>query len=183
MYVGRLSPRKGVDIVVNAVQRLRSQGIDASLDIVGAVFPGYEWYEAELRSLVDRNGTSDQVRFHGFQHEVWQFFDAADVVVVPSRVDEPFGNTAVEAALAARPAVVSQTSGLKEAAAGYSSVQFVEPDDLDAVVDALQRVVDARSDFFESAMADREIALDRHGLDRYRRSISSAVQAMNQSAR
>ena len=42
VYVGRLSPRKGVDLASDAIDRLRSAGIDAELDIVGDVFRGYE---------------------------------------------------------------------------------------------------------------------------------------------
>ena len=47
--VGRLSPRKGVDVALDAVGLLRRSGVDASLSVCGSVFPGYEWYEGELR--------------------------------------------------------------------------------------------------------------------------------------
>jgi len=51
--VGRLSPRKGVDVALDAVGLLRRSGVDASLSVCGSVFPGYEWYEAELRERAD----------------------------------------------------------------------------------------------------------------------------------
>ena len=50
-------------------------------------------------------------------------------MVVPSRVGEPFGNTAVEAALAGRPLIVSESSGLVEATHGLPGVHRVKPGD------------------------------------------------------
>ena len=38
--VGRLSPRKGQDIAVQALAEVVSTGIDATLTLVGGVFPG-----------------------------------------------------------------------------------------------------------------------------------------------
>ena len=39
VYVGRLSPRKGVDVAVAGVAGARRRGIDVSLELVGAVYP------------------------------------------------------------------------------------------------------------------------------------------------
>ena len=139
VYIGRLSPRKGVDVAVDAVGELQRRGVDATLSIVGDVFPGYEWYREELRGRAATQGLVGQVEFHGFQPEVWPYLISADVVVVPSRVDEPFGNTAVEAILAARPLIVSDTSGLREAAAGYSSAQYVTAGNVGDIALALER--------------------------------------------
>ena len=167
VYVGRLSHRKGVDVAVEALLRLGSGGVDATLSIVGAVVPGYEDYEAGLRRQVADGGAAAKVTFHGFQADVWPYLAAADVVVVPSRLDEPFGNTAVEALLASRPVVVSNTSGLREAAGGYRSVQFVEPDDAASLAAALARVAASWPDFAARARADAAEAEFRHSPERY----------------
>ena len=50
LYVGRLSERKGVQDAVDAVAILAERGVDARLDIVGDVFPGYEWMIEDLRA-------------------------------------------------------------------------------------------------------------------------------------
>lgn len=167
LYVGRLSHRKGVDIAIDALLRLRRDGVPARLAVVGAVFPGYEDYEAGLRSQVRAHGAEDHVRFHGFQNDVWPFLAESDVVVVPSRLDEPFGNTAVEAVLASRPVVVSNTSGLREAAAGYRSAQFVEPGDPVELAAALARVAGQWQDYRSSASFDAAEAGRRHSPERY----------------
>lgn len=167
LFIGRLSPRKGPDLAIEAVDELRRRGIDARLDVVGAVFPGYEWFEAELVATIQERGLGDRITLHGFQPTPWPYLAASDVLVVPSRLDEPFGNTAVESVLAARPVVVSDTSGLREAAAGYGSALFVKPSDSGAIADALSEIRlnwPARS---SAALADERIASERHSIRSY----------------
>ncbi len=167
LYVGRLSHRKGVDVAIDALLKLRSLGVPAKLGIVGAVFPGYEDYEAGLREQVAANGAEDHVTFHGFQNAIWPFLAESDVVVVPSRIDEPFGNTAVEAVLASRPVVVSNTSGLREAAAGYRSAQFVAPGDAGELAAALSRVSAGWESYQTDARLDSAEASRRHSPELY----------------
>ena len=167
LYIGRLSHRKGVDVAIDALLRLRRDGVEARLDVVGAVFPGYEDYETGLREQVAANGAEGQVTFHGFQDDVWPFLAGSDVVVVPSRLDEPFGNTAVEAVLASRPVVVSNTSGLREAAAGYGSAQFVEPGDSARLAAALAGVSAGWQDYRAKAQLDSAVAELRHSPEHY----------------
>lgn len=178
LFVGRLSPRKGPDLVIEAVDELSRRGIDARADIVGAVYPGYEWFEEELVASISERGLEDRVTLHGFQPTPWPYLATSDVLVVPSRLDEPFGNTAVESILAARPVVVSDTSGLREAAAGYRAATFVTPDDAVAIADALAEIRsdwDARS---TAAVADERIAADRHSVRSYQGRIIDSVAGL-----
>lgn len=178
LYVGRLSPRKGPDLIVEAIALLRDRGIPARLDVVGAVFPGYEWFEDQLRESIDSLDLRDRVHLRGFQNSPWPFLSASDVMVVPSRLDEPFGNTAVESVLAARPVVVSDTSGLREAAWGYRSAQQVEPGDAVDIADALERVWSDWARFRAEALADETVARERHSVETYRRRISEAATSV-----
>ena len=167
LYVGRLSHRKGVDVAVEGLLQLLEQGVEAHLSIVGSVFPGNEAYEAGLRERVQAAEASGHVTFHGFQNDVWPFLAESDVVVVPSRLDEPFGNTAVEAVLASRPVVVSNTSGLREAAADYGSAQFVAPGNSADLAAALKSVSLDWPQFRDAAMADARKAATRHSPERF----------------
>jgi glycosyltransferase involved in cell wall biosynthesis len=178
LYVGRLSDRKGVDVAVEAIVELRDRGALATLDIVGAVFPGYEAYEEQLRTTIRVLGLEERITMHGFHADVTPFVAAADACVVPSRVDEPFGNTAVEALLAARPVVVSDTSGLREAAGGYESAQLVPPSDPAALADALQDIATDWDAYRARAARDRFRAEHRHGPELYRQRIARSVGTM-----
>ena len=178
LYIGRLSPRKGPDVAIEAVNVLRTRGVRASLDLVGAPFPGYEWFEQDLRDLVRRKDLGGAVTFHGFQSDVWPHLLSADVVVVPSVKDEPFGNIAVESVLSARPVVVSATSGLQEAVEGYGSAQQVRPADPDALADAIGRVHDDWPTFREKAFQDAHTAAERHAPAEYARRVCEIVDSV-----
>ena len=134
--VGRLSPRKGVDVALDAVGLLRRSGVDASLRVCGSVFPGYEWYEAELRERATRPDLDGHVELLGYVRPTWPVLEAADAVVVPSRA-EPFGNTAVEAMHAARPLVASRVQGLAEVVTDEVTGLLVPADNAEALAEAL----------------------------------------------
>jgi glycosyltransferase involved in cell wall biosynthesis len=175
LYVGRLSPRKGPQVAVTALRDLLRQGVDARLSLVGSVFPGYEWFEAELRAGVADAGIADRVEFLGFQADVWPHLAAADVVLVPSIGDESFGNTVVEAVLAARPLVVSAHSGLREAAAGYDGVRAVDPGDRAAWAGAVARIAADWPAARTTALADAATARRQHTSQRFTAELLAAV--------
>lgn len=168
LFVGRLSPRKGPQVAIDAVAQLIGEGIRAELTLVGSVYPGYEWFETQLREQVVHRGLSDSVRFVGFDPSIWAHLAAADIVLVPSIAEESFGNTAVESVLAERPAIVSSSSGLREAASGYAAVTFVEPADASAISEAVKDMMLNWEKVRVLATADRELALSRHAPAVYR---------------
>ncbi|MFQ4147853.1 glycosyltransferase [Arthrobacter sp. LAPM80] len=175
LYVGRLSGRKGVHTAIAAVAQARTLGLEVHLDVVGAVFPGYEWYAEQLQAQVAALNLGAFVTFHGFQRNVWKYYADADVAIVPSCVDEPFGDTAVEAVLAARPTIVSRTPGLSEAAGGFASVQFVEAGDAGAAAAALLRIHADWPTFRDAALADARLAAQRYSTQNYAQEIWGAV--------
>lgn len=177
VFVGRISPRKGPQVAVAVLEELVRRGVDARLDLVGSVFPGYEWFEQELRDQVARAGLTDRVELTGFVPDVWDALARADVVLVPSVLAEPFGNTAVEAVLAARPVVVSACGGLREAVAGRASAQTAPPGDVIAWADAVEEVVARWPDVVADARADAEAARLRHAPDRYRGRVAQVVNS------
>ena len=177
LFVGRLSPRKGPDVAVATLAELVARGVDAHLTLVGSVYPGYEWFEAELRAAVAAAGLTDRVEMAGFRSDVRQSLADADVVLVPSVLDESFGNVAVEAVLAARPVVVSDLRGLREAVAGYRSAQAVAPGRPGAWADAVERVTYEWPWSTDAAVDDAAVARARHDRHGYRERLVRAVAA------
>jgi glycosyltransferase involved in cell wall biosynthesis len=176
LYIGRLSPRKGVDVAVEALGLLGAEGVDAELELVGDAFPGYEWFIDALHARIAELGLRDRVTFSGFRPEVWTALAAADMALVPSRDEEPFGNTAVEAVLAARPVAASAIGGLGEAIDGFASAIPVTPADPAALAAAITRVAANWSAFRRTAMAMAPIASDRYHPARYRDAIAHELR-------
>jgi glycosyltransferase involved in cell wall biosynthesis len=175
LYLGRLSDRKGPADAIEAVRLLRERGMRAQLDIAGAVFPGMEHVEANLRRHVADAALADRVRFLGFTASVWPSLAASDVLVVPSRTDESFGNTAVEGLLAARPVVTTRIAGLVEATEGFGAVVTVEPSAPAEIADAVEQIVAAWPRFRDAALVDAAGAARRHSPAAYRQAVARAV--------
>ncbi|MCW2527022.1 MAG: glycosyl transferase family protein [Pseudonocardiales bacterium] len=173
--VGRLSPRKGIDVALDAVGLLQQQGRDVDLIVCGTVFPGYEWYEEELRERAARPDLAGHVELAGYVHPTWPVLADADLVLVPSRV-EPFGNAAVEGLLARRPVIASGVQGLAEVIVADRTGLLVEPGDAAALAAAIGSLLDdpARSD--ELAAAGHADAEERFSLKKYRAQIVAALQ-------
>jgi glycosyltransferase involved in cell wall biosynthesis len=169
VLVGRLSPRKGTDVALEAVALLRRAGRDVRLTLCGSVFAGYEWFEDQLRGRADEADLAGAVELVGYV-DPWEWFARGDVVVVPSRV-EPFGNVAVQAMLAGRPVVASRTQGLAEIVRDRETGLLVPPDDAVALAEAVAALADDRARASALAEAGRRDAVERFGVQRYRAQI------------
>ncbi|ROP42994.1 glycosyltransferase involved in cell wall biosynthesis [Pseudokineococcus lusitanus] len=177
VYVGRLSERKGVLVAVEALAELRRRGVDASLDLVGDVFAEHAAFGERLDAALADPALVGHVHRHGFVPAVWPRLAAATVVLVPSLLPEPFGNTAVEAVLAGRPVVASSTGGLPEALAGCGASRLVPPGEPGAVADAVEAVLAGGPRTVEAAARDAVLLADRHAPGGYREAVAGAVLA------
>jgi len=111
LFVGRLEPLKGLDLLLRAHARL---SIPALLLIVGGDQRD-EALRARLRALAQRLGTAQRVLFHpAVPHQrLPLYYSAADVCAVPSHY-ESFGLVALESMACATPVVASRVGGLQE---------------------------------------------------------------------
>jgi len=162
--VGRLSPRKGQDVAIRALAAIRELDVDGRLVLVGTVFPGYEWYERELRALAATLGVSEFVFFRGYTDRPWE--EGADVVLVPSRL-EPFGNVAAEALASGTPTVVTSVGGLPEIVQNDETGFVVPPEDDAAMCDAILRILERPHAARAVAAAGRAAVIERYSRARY----------------
>jgi D-inositol-3-phosphate glycosyltransferase len=114
LFVGRIQPLKGAHVAIEALARLRQQGVDVSLVLVGG--PSGLEGPATLERLhreAEELGVADRVLFRAPQpHELLSsYYRAADVTVVPSR-SESFGLVALESLACGTPVVASAVGGL-----------------------------------------------------------------------
>jgi glycosyltransferase involved in cell wall biosynthesis len=174
-YLGRLSPRKGVDVAIATVSELVDRGVHCTLTIVGDTFPGYEWYERELREQVQTAGLGDRVTFAGFVPRVWPVLADIDILLVPSRGEESFGNVVIEAALSGRPVVASNHSGLQEAMSALRAAVPVPVDDPRAMADAVQRVMTDWTQMSAQAAEDAADVRERFAPARFQRELVAVL--------
>ncbi len=112
LYVGRIEPLKGIDILLQSIALLEG-GSNTRLLIVGGSLDGDEELE-RMREMAEELGLRDRVTFTGSvsQAELPIYYGAADVFVLPSHY-ESFGLVALEAMACGTPVVASRVGGLK----------------------------------------------------------------------
>lgn len=168
--VGRLSPRKAPHLALEALAALRSEGHDITLEVAGSVYPGYEWYETQLRERSAKPDLVGAVTFPGYCKPIWPHLARADVVVQPS-LREPFGNAVVEAQLSLRPVVATSALGHLESIEDGRTGLLVPPDDVAAMTAAIKRLVEDPTLACSLAQAARVHALEHFSTTRYGREV------------
>ena len=92
--VGRIEPQKGQWVVIDAIEKLIHQGIDAKALIVGHAMS--DEYLATLQKDIVMRGLKDRVVFTGFTREAQVMMQLCDVVVLATE-NETFGLVLIEA--------------------------------------------------------------------------------------
>lgn len=160
---GRLVPEKGFDLAIRAFAAARERVPTARLVVAGDG-PA----RAELERLAAACGVAAGTAFVGPlpPAEIPALINAASLVVVPSRWDEPFGLVALEAALMARPVVAARVGGLAEAIEHGLSGILVEREDWPAMGDAMARLLADPAAADAMGAAARHRARERFGWER-----------------
>jgi glycosyltransferase involved in cell wall biosynthesis len=161
-YAGRLAREKGVDVLVDAFASVARAHPKARLLLVG---DGPE--RPRLDRLVATAGLAARVTFTGLltRAETEAALDRAWVQVVPSRLEEPFGNAAAEALMRGTALVASDVGGLAEIVRRGETGMLVPPQDTAALATALFQLVGDRERAERLGEAGREWALDWLGRD------------------
>ena len=130
LFIGRVMVEKGVDELFEAMSRLRREGYDCTLDVLGHF---EEHYEAQIRQ-----GEADGwLRYHGQQKDVRPFIECAHCFVLPSW-HEGMANTNLECAAMGRPLITSNIHGCKEAVLDGVSGLLCEAKDTDSLYEAMK---------------------------------------------
>ncbi len=133
---GSITPRKGVDLFVQAALRLAERFPQAYFLLAGDAPDAYADYKKQVlaaaRPLIERN----RFKAAGWQAHMPIFYRTIDILAMPSRV-EGFGLAVVEAAAAGVPAVRSASGGHTETTIAGETGFVVPVDDLDALTERL----------------------------------------------
>jgi glycosyltransferase involved in cell wall biosynthesis len=136
LYVGRIQARKNLLRLVEAYARLRKQGLDAKLVLVGKK----DWQSGQLLEKIKQLALQDSVVFPGFVpfDDLPIFYNAAEVFVFPSFF-EGFGLPVVESMASGIPTITSFGSSLQEVAG--DGALLINPGNTDSITDALGKVL------------------------------------------
>lgn len=161
-FAGRLTPEKGIDVLVRAFARTRDRIPHARLSIAGSG-PSQE----ALATLIDRLDLRGSVELHGQLHgaALGAVLDRGWVHAVPSRWPEPFGLTATEAMMRGTAVVASDLGGLAESVVHEVTGLRVPAGDEQALAEALVLLLSDRALAEALGRAGRERAREHFALN------------------
>ncbi len=151
LYAGRLRVEKGIAVIIKALDLLakqrgivKSDALPFHLHIFGS---GDKVYIDELQTLLHEKGLTPAVTFHGKipQHELIAWYDRADVMLVPSLWQEPFGLVIAEGMARKLPVIASNLGGPAEILTHEANGLLVTPGDEQELAMAIGRLLDDRA--------------------------------------
>jgi glycosyltransferase involved in cell wall biosynthesis len=166
LFVGRVSPEKGVHTLLEAFVEIAKHSPDATLDLIGGKFSlprdflvgisedplvaaldrfydeSKGSYQQYLEDFVRRAGLTQRVRFLGAvpHAQLISAYQNADVLINPS-LSESFGITVVEAMASGVPVVVTRVGGMKETVVNGETGFAVEPDEPEKLARAITSIL------------------------------------------
>jgi glycosyltransferase involved in cell wall biosynthesis len=151
LFVGRLRLRKGLEVLLAALERLRERGHELPLLVAG---DGERRHP--LKSQAARRGLGEGVLFLGRQGrgEVRALLGGARALVVPS-LYEGMPLVVLEAMAAGVPVVASRVSGIPEVVLDGETGWLVPPGDPSSLAAALARVWEDREEARRRGQAGR----------------------------
>ena len=144
LHVGRLERIKGVVTLVEAIPGILSRVPNARFVFIGDDRPTGRGngQRAELEEQLRQAGVRDQVEFVGKvdQTTLMNWYQRADICVVPSMLYESFSYTCAQGMAAGKPVVASRIGGIPETLDDGESGLLVTPGNSEELAQAVVRL-------------------------------------------
>lgn len=156
VIVGRLSPEKGHVVLLEAVKKLKDEGVEVAVEIIGnGPFAGAIREQVEALDLENRVDLAGQLP----PDEVARRLADADIFCMAS-FSEGLPISIMEAMAVGVPVVTTWISGIPELAVQDVTAMTVPPGNSDALAEAIKRLIANR------ALQKRLIAGARNAVER-----------------
>ncbi len=131
----RLTPQKGLHLLLEAMALLAQQGEQFRLLLAGS-----GELKAKLQNMSRQLGIEEHTQFLGFVHDIKSFYASIDIFALPS-LFEGFGYALVEAARCGKPAVAFNVSSNPEVLLHEKTGLLANPNDPKDFADKIQRLM------------------------------------------
>ena len=138
LFVGRLSPEKGIKVLLKAYARIAHRYPEIGLRLIG---DGPS--KAELEQLAVQEGIGDRVAFAGYQtwESVLSAMQNGAMMILPSYT-EGLGLVLVEAMSQSIPVIASKVGGILEIVVHEKNGLLIQPGDVNGLAEAMVRLIE-----------------------------------------
>lgn len=139
--IGRISPSKGYEYLIEAFRKVVRSNPFLKLKIVGSADKSKLNYLTHLKTLVNRFALDRNVEFSGFRKDVEEVLAQARLAVAPSVIEEAFPRAVLEACACGIPVVTTNIGGTNEIIEDGIEGVAVEPKNSEAIADAILKLL------------------------------------------
>jgi len=164
-FVGRLTPIKGVEYLIESMNAVLRAFPDARCLIVGEADAKHKKYEDYLKSYVVRLGLQGKVVFVGHKKTA-DILDDAAVLVLPSLVPETFGRVIIEAQAKGVAVVSTDLGAPKEIITDGMTGLLTAAADAQGIADCVKRYFSDFSFFSDVTTRARRSVESNYTLDK-----------------
>ncbi len=140
-FAGQVRWNKGVDLLIKAASSIPEPR--ARFIIVGECRDKNRFPDAYTPDTLAANIAHDsRIRYIGYRSDIQNIYHSSDIIVMPSRWDEPFGLINIEAGASRRPIVAAKVGGIPEIVVHGETGFLFERGDAAGFSDYLRQLVD-----------------------------------------
>lgn len=196
LFVGRLSNKKGVDVLIKAMQKVMKTHKDTALAVIGSKWFGKnesDDYTLSLERLA--SSLNGPVAFTGFlpPSEIPPYYDTGDIFICPSQWNEPLARVHYEAMAAGLPIITTNRGGNAEVLIrGENGLVLDDFDNVrncrnpDYMAEHIAYLLDNPALAWEMGKKGRKLAEEKYNwkrvADDFQKSMSGKTSFMNQGA-
>ena len=112
MFCGRIDYTKGLDLALKALSNLKDRGLNNfEFDIYGE---GNEVYIHKCKRIINALNLNKEVKFCGKKDDINKYYKQYDILLMPTRMKEPFGLVIIEAMAAGVVVIATNAYGPAE---------------------------------------------------------------------
>lgn len=152
--VALFRPRKGMEVLLDAIAELASRKIDVGLRAVGPFET--DKYEREILKRVAQLGIGDRIHWTGFCRDVDAQLREMDLFVLPSLFGEGLPMVVLEAMAIGLPTVASSVEGVPEAVRPGVEGLLFEPGNAIDLADKIESMAKSRFDWAAMSRAAQQ---------------------------
>lgn len=175
LMLSSITKPKGIDTAIEAMQILDSQGVRATLRILGGTAPGSEAFAAQMQTLT-KGLVNCTVEWLGWRPNVIDYLAWCDFVILPSRA-EAVPRSIIEAMGTGRITIASNIGGVPTLIEDSATGLLIPPDNARALATAMRRLMDNPEDNLRMARNARQYAIKNHDIERHLESFVGHLRA------
>jgi glycosyltransferase involved in cell wall biosynthesis len=132
-FIGQVRETKGIDVFINLAKKIINENV--KFVIVGRCHGPEKLKDSYTEDKIHHEiGHSGHITYLGYRSDIQNVYHSSDIIVMPSRWNEPFGLINIEAGAARKPIVSTEVGGIPEVIRHGENGFLVDKNDSEALM-------------------------------------------------